>query len=134
MDAEFNVSLPSSLGAVAVEFGTRCGETQMGGKCEGGALITAVVSATDSAGRRNVTLRVDYAFHVGTPTFALLQGEDVLPIRVMSDRRSLEVFAGYGRCAASITMLSTSGGVFAKAGAGSADVTVRASAYVMERI
>ena len=48
-----------------------------------------------------------------TTTLPLLDGETSVPVRVMSDRRSLEVFVGWGRGVYSTTLLSQEAGLMA---------------------
>ena len=113
MDVVFNVSVPAHAGAGAkAVISVRCNDVAA---CSGGAKITLAVEAPDATGARRVDMHVDYAYHI-TQTFTMLPGETVVPLRVLSDRRSLEIFAGpHGRAAISVTMLSAGGMVTAAA-------------------
>jgi sucrose-6-phosphate hydrolase SacC (GH32 family) len=123
MDVEFNVSVPSALGAASATLSVRCKSLP---QCEGGANLTLSIGALKPDGRRDVVLDVRYKYHF-TVRFVMLSGEVSLPLRVLSDTRSLEIFVANGRGAASVTMLST-GGAVAAAASGS-DLTVAASAW-----
>ena len=133
MDATFSVSVPATLGAggASAVIAVRCSDAAT---CKGGAKITLAVSGGSGVGgsMRTVTMHVDYQYHI-TQTFTLLPGEAVVPLRVMSDRRSLEVFAGpNGRAAISITMLSPGGMV--TAAATGADLDLDAAGWTMKSI
>lgn len=125
MDAELNVSIPTSLGAATVTLAVRCADVA---HCAGGASITLALGPAQPDGTRHVDMHVDYAYHISVG-FTLLGGESSLPLRVLSDTRSLEIFAGFGRAATSVTMLSTAGSVTASAN--TADVEVSAAAWTM---
>ena len=116
MDAVFNVSLPAQVGPGAkAVISVRCNDVAA---CEGGAKITLAAEAPDATGARRIAMHVDYAYHI-TQTFTMLPGETTVPLRVLSDRRSLEIFAGlHGRAAISVTMLSAGGMVTAAAEGG----------------
>lgn len=111
LDAEFNVSVPASLGGASAKLAVRCGDVAT---CTGGATVTLGISPLGADGTRWVEMHVDYAYHV-TRSFLMLKGEQSLCLRVLSDTRSLEIFAAHGRGVASITMLSSAGIVTAAA-------------------
>ena len=128
MDAEFNISVPLDSSAMDVQFGLRC-FMHLGAYCTEGVNITLQVASPHADGGRQVTMHVDYKYHV-TVAFPLLAGESVLPLRVLSDLRSLEIFAGFGRGVVSITMLSEYGVVTA-ASAAAPPTLVSAAAWAL---
>ena len=113
MDIEFNVSVPTSMATASASLGVRCSQGALPA-CKSGANISLGIGTLRPDGTRPVTMRVSYTYHVSVH-FDMLKGELSLPLRVLSDVRSLEIFAGGGRGVASITMLSPGGAVTAAA-------------------
>ena len=130
MDVEAAMTLPASGAAAAVMLSLRCAANRDDGGCTGGAIITVFAAAADAAGGRACTLTVDYTYHVSTP-FVLLPGEASLPLRVLSDLRSLEIFAGAGRGVVSVSLLSADGAVYAAAPGGGPSVVLQATGWAM---
>merc|ERR1711957_253916 len=82
----------------------------------------------------DVTMSVSGGASTALPgTFTLLEGESSLPLRLMSDRRTIEVFAAGGRAVFSAPLSSASGAITVAVDAGS-DIEFAATGWMMESI
>ena len=130
-DAEMVFALPTaSTATLGIELGFRCSTAS---ECTDGARVNLSIGpsfAHGSGTRRNGSMVVTTPIETQHAPFVLLPAEvdaDTIPVRVMSDVRSLEIFVARGRAvfsgvvvsdAAKLVAASTGGGdaVLARAG------------------
>ena len=120
-DAELSVAVTAGA---ALTLALRCAAAD--DACSDGANLTlAFVGKRSGEATRSVQVSVGGR----QATFQLLPAEARVPIRAMSDRRSLEFFVGGGRAVYSTTLLSQAAQV--RAHATGADVEVSAAGWAM---
>jgi len=135
-DIEMNIT---ALAPGVLTLALACGGSGPSDAC--GLSLTLAVGAALAGGARNVTMSAAGR----STTFALLAGEgDALPLRVMTDTGSVEVFAGFGRavysgglaygaCAATPCLVTAAFAAAAETGGAAAKVAsaVTATAWQM---
>jgi hypothetical protein len=88
-DIELNVTIPPADGGM-VQLGLACNTDNCG------LYISFDMTPVSASGARTVTMSVATGQKCQT-TFPLLASESALPVRVMTDTGSVEIFAGNGR-------------------------------------
>lgn len=90
---------------------------------------TTIYAATESNSptviQRVVNMKVVTPEQTQQISFPMLAHETVLPLRLMSDRRTVEIFAGYGRGVFSGSMFSPDGDVLASCEGNDAEITAK---------
>ena len=89
--ADIEINVTAGPGPSTLRIGAAC--DPVAGRCGFGA--TLALGAAGAGGARSVALTIDNSH--ASMTFPMLAGERVLPIRIMTDTRSVEFFAGHGR-------------------------------------
>lgn len=106
LDTELTLTLPSAVrsggrnGHVLLQIGVRCEAAEA---CQHGALLTLTLDGAEGS------LSLKTAGTIGIANFALLPEEvaaAVLPIRIMTDYRSVEVFGAWGRAVCTAVLVS----------------------------
>lgn len=101
VDIELNFTL-AAAGNRTVQVGVACNPS-MQPRLTCGMMITLEVLSGAGTGISTVTMSIDHADAIVKQpsrqerTFSLFPDEAVLPLRIMTDTRSVEVFAGHGR-------------------------------------
>eukprot|EP00419_Tripos_fusus_P080775 CAMPEP_0172945784 /NCGR_PEP_ID=MMETSP1075-20121228/226728_1 /TAXON_ID=2916 /ORGANISM="Ceratium fusus, Strain PA161109" /LENGTH=248 /DNA_ID=CAMNT_0013807227 /DNA_START=16 /DNA_END=759 /DNA_ORIENTATION=+ len=129
MDTEFSIAIPSSFKSGNITIGVRCGNLS----CTDGARISLGISEPDAAlSQRQISMQVLTPEQTPRTSFPLLAGEITLPMRIMSDHRTVEVFAGSGRGVFSGSMYSTDVQVMASCDTG--DFQVAATGWALASV
>lgn len=132
MDVELRVALPA-VGAAAVRLGLRC---EARASCAAGAQLWLEIGAMGAgrSGGRAVGMRIQTPHETQQTSFELLGDEPALPLRVMLDLASVELFAASGRGVFSGALAGAGGAGWFTASCNGTDVEVSGRGWELKSI
>ena len=113
LDAELTVALPPESHNGSIQLGVRCeAASSSSADCRAGGRIELRIGAGDARGWRRLAMSVTTPFERQVAECVMMGAADswALPVRIMTDSRSLEVFVAHGRCVFSGVLLGSARG------------------------